>query len=67
MHSDYLELEKRMIGGQYLPKKYFNISGSRKIVQSLAVTSKENKQFILAGTDHGLYRSGDSVQTWIEL
>lgn len=67
MHSDYLELEKRMIDGQYLPKKYFNISGSRKVVQSLAVTSKENKQFIFAGTNQGLYRSGDSGQTWVKL
>jgi hypothetical protein len=42
MHSDYLELKKPMIDSQYLPKKYFYISGSRKIVQYLAVTSKKN-------------------------
>lgn len=67
MHSDSLELEKKMVGGQYLPKKYFSVGGSPLVVQSLAVTSSNGAQVIFAGTDHGLFRSGVSGQSWTKL
>jgi len=67
MHSDSLELEKRMVAGQYLPKKYFTVGGSHLVVQSLAVTSKNGTQVLFAGTDHGLFRSEDSGQHWVKL
>ncbi len=67
MHSDSLELEKRMVAGEYLPKKYFSIPGARLVVQSLAVISKDDTRLIFAGTDHGLFRSNDSGQSWIKL
>jgi len=67
MHSDSLELEKRMIAGRFLPEQYFNVAGARRVVQSLAAISEKDTLVLFAGTDHGLFRSGDSGQSWVEL
>ena len=67
MHTDSLELSKRMIGGQFLPKKYFHVAGSHRSIQSLAFILKKNIPLLFAGTDHGLFRSFDSGKSWVEL
>lgn len=67
MHADTLELDQRMIGGRFLPDKYFRVVGAHRSVQSLAVISEKETSILFAGTDHGLFRSNDSGQSWVEL
>ena len=67
MHADSLELDKKMIEGKFLPNKYFQVVGAHRSVQSLAVISENEASIIFAGTDHGLFRSNDSGQSWVEL
>ncbi|SVB12230.1 uncharacterized protein METZ01_LOCUS165084, partial [marine metagenome] len=67
MHNDSLGLSKRMVEGQFLPEKYFHVAGKHRAVQSLAFISKKKTTLIFAGTNHGLFRSDDGGQSWIEL
>jgi photosystem II stability/assembly factor-like uncharacterized protein len=66
MHTDSLDLSKRMVGGKFLPKKYFHVAGINRSIQSLAYIPYEKQYIIFAGTDHGLFRSIDSGKNWIE-
>jgi photosystem II stability/assembly factor-like uncharacterized protein len=66
MHTDSLELSKRMVGGKFLPDKYFHVVGINRSIQSLAYIPNEKKYIFFAGTDHGLFRSIDSGETWVE-
>jgi photosystem II stability/assembly factor-like uncharacterized protein len=66
MHTDTLELSKRMIGGNFLPKKYFHVDGTNRSIQSLAYIPTEKQSVIFVGTDHGLFRTIDSGKNWIE-
>jgi len=66
MHTDTLELSKRMVGGQFLPEKYFHITGINRSIQSLTYIPNEKQSVLFAGTDHGLFRSIDSGENWIE-
>jgi len=67
MHNDSLGLSQRMVGSQFLPEKYFHVSGTHRSVQSLAFVSKNKTKLIFVGTDHGLFRSNDGGQSWVEL
>ena len=64
MHTDSLELSKRMVGGQFLPEKYFHIAGVHRSIQSLTYIPNEKQPVLFAGTDHGLFRSIDSGENW---
>lgn len=66
MHSDSLELEKKMIDGNLLPAKYFHVEGAPQTVQALAVIPGTTPPVLFAGTDHGLFRSMDMGKTWDE-
>jgi len=66
MHTDSLELSKRMVGGQFLPEKYFHIAGINRSIQSLTYIPNEKQPVLFAGTDHGLFRSIDSGENWTE-
>ena len=66
MHTDSLELSKRMVGGQFLPEKYFHIAGVNRSIQSLTYIPNEKQPVLFAGTDHGLFRSIDSGENWTE-
>jgi len=55
-----------MVGGQFLPKKYFHVAGTHRSIQALAFISDDKTPLLFAGTDHGLYRSIDSGKNWIE-
>ena len=55
-----------MVGGQFLPEKYFHIAGVNRSIQSLAYAPNDTKPILFAGTDHGLFRSIDSGENWIE-
>ena len=66
MHTDSLELSKRMVGGKFLPEKYFHVSGINRSIQSLAYIYNEKHSIIFAGTDHGLFRTIDSGKNWVE-
>ncbi|SVA42551.1 uncharacterized protein METZ01_LOCUS95405, partial [marine metagenome] len=66
MHTDSLELSKRMVGGQFLPKKYFYVAETHRSIQSLAFISNNKTPLLFAGTDHGLFRSIDSGKNWVE-
>ena len=67
MHTDSLGLSKRMIGGQFLPEKYFHVAGTHRSIQSLAYIPDDKQSLLFAGTDHGLFRSIDSGKSWVEL
>ena len=56
-----------MVEGKFLPKKYFHVAGAHRSIQSLAFISKKKTTLIFAGTNHGLFRSNDGGQSWIEL
>ncbi|MBT5258664.1 MAG: hypothetical protein HOL75_07145, partial [Nitrospina sp.] len=66
MHTDSLELSKKMVDGKFLPKKYFNITGVNRSIQSLAYIPNDKQSIIFAGTDHGLFRTIDSGKSWVE-
>ena len=66
MHTDSLELSKRMVGGKFLPEKYFHLTGINRSIQSLAYIPNAKQSVIFAGTDHGLFRSMDSGENWVE-
>jgi photosystem II stability/assembly factor-like uncharacterized protein len=66
MHTDSLELSKRMVGGKFLPEKYFHLTGINRSIQSLAYIPNAKQSVIFAGTDHGLFRSMDSGESWVE-
>ena len=66
MHVDSLELGKKMVDGKFLPKKYFNITGVSRSIQSLAYIPNDKQSIIFAGTDHGLFRTIDSGKSWVE-
>ena len=66
MHVDSLELGKKMVDGKFLPKKYFNLTGVSRSIQSLAYIPNDKQSIIFAGTDHGLFRTIDSGKSWVE-
>jgi len=64
MHYDSFGLNKVQISGKFLPDKYFQLAASKRIVQTITATSNGS---VYVGTDHGLYRSQDDGNTWMEL
>ena len=66
MHTDSLELSKRMVGGEFLPDKYFYVAGANRSIQSLAYITDKKQLVLFVGTDHGLFRSIDLGESWIE-
>ena len=66
MHTDSLDLSKRMVGGEFLPEKYFYVAGTNRSIQSLAYIAHKKQLVLFAGTDHGLFRSIDSGKSWVE-
>ena len=66
MHTDSLELSKRMVGGEFLPNKYFYVAGADRSIQSLAYINDKKQLVLFVGTDHGLFRSIDLGESWIE-
>ena len=66
MHTDSLELSKRMVAGKFLPNKYFHVAGINRSIQSLAYIPNEEQTIIFVGTDHGLFRTIDSGKNWVE-
>lgn len=65
MHHENLGLEKIMVSGEYLSKKYFQVEGANQVVQSIAVGG--DGKTIYAGTNRGLFRSRDAGSQWVEL
>jgi photosystem II stability/assembly factor-like uncharacterized protein len=67
INADSLELNKKVIDGKFIPDKYFQITETHRSIQSLASISVKNKILIFVGTDHGLYRSINSGESWVQL
>jgi len=55
-----------MVGGEFLPEKYFYVAGTNRPIQSLAYIADKKQLVLFAGTGHGLFRSIDSGESWIE-
>ncbi|MBI4389012.1 MAG: PepSY domain-containing protein [Nitrospinae bacterium] len=66
MHHEKLGLDKVLIDGKYLPKKYFMVSAPDQPVQSI-VQSPADEKTVYVGTGRGLFRSRDAGGHWAEL
>ncbi|MFQ5450395.1 MAG: PepSY domain-containing protein [Nitrospinaceae bacterium] len=65
MHYESWGLNDVQVSGKYIPQKYFQVATNRAAIQALAVMENPSP-LIFAGTERGLYRSGDGGKTWTE-